>query len=459
MFTIKTLSNFAIFLFFILNMGGIVNASSQLKVGMASIDITPKESIMLVGYAARTETSKGIVHPIYARALAFEDSTGKRLVLITADIIGFSCELSTEISQYIEKELNIPREGLIFSSSHTHTAPLLNDLKLQMYELTDAQQKMIDNYSQLFKDAVLKVIRLAIQNLTPAKLAFNTGKAEIGINRRVFTSGGVVIGINPDGPVDNQVPVLAISDTLRNLNGLLFGYTCHGTSLGGEDYYLVCGDYMGFAREYLELSQKNITTFFVPGCGADINPYPRGTLNWARLHGLRLAGAVASALEPDMIPINGPIRCLFRTVELPFASIPSATEFKKRLNDENLHVRRHARYFLNKIEKQKAIPSTYPYPIQVWQFGKDLTLVALGGEVVVDYSLHLKRELRHLNLWMIANANDDCGYIGSARTLYEGGYEADNSTIYYFLPARWAFNIEDIIISTVKEMVASLNSL
>ncbi|MBN2090630.1 neutral/alkaline non-lysosomal ceramidase N-terminal domain-containing protein [candidate division KSB1 bacterium] len=430
-----------------------------MKVGMASIDITPKESIMLVGYAARTEPSRGVVHPIYARAIAFEDQTGQKKVLITADLIGFSRNLSDEISLQVEKEFNIPRECLIFSASHTHTAPLLNCLKLQMYVLTGSQQKTIDDYTQFLKESLLQVIRLAINDLAPANLTFGSGQAEIGINRRAFTSRGVIIGINPDGPVDTQVPVLAISDTNRQLSGVLFGFACHGTTLGGSDYYQVCGDYMGFAREYLELSQKNIITFFTPGCSADINPYPRGTLHLARLHGLRLAGAVASALKPDMLTVDGPIRCLLKTVELPFSKIPSTNDFKERLKDENLHVQRHARYFLDLLEKEKVIPKTCSYPIQVWQFGKDLTLIALGGEVVVDYALRLKRELKNHNVWMIANANDDCGYIGSARTLYEGGYEADNSTIYYFLPSRWDFQVEEIIISTVKEMIASVDSL
>ncbi len=35
---------------------------------------------------------------------------------------------------------------------------------------------------------------------------------------------------------------------------------------------------------------------------------------------------------------------------------------------------------------------SYPYPAQAIAFGKDLTVVALGGEVVVDYVLRIKRE-------------------------------------------------------------------
>ena len=76
---------------------------------------------MLVGYAARTEPSRGVVHPIYVRAIAFEDQPGQRKVLITADLIGFSRVLSDEISLQVEKEFNISRECLIFSASHTHS--------------------------------------------------------------------------------------------------------------------------------------------------------------------------------------------------------------------------------------------------------------------------------------------------------------------------------------------------
>ena len=256
--------------------------------------------------------------------------------------------------------------------------------------------------------------------------------------------------------MDNQVPVLAVSDTNGNHKAVLFGFACHGTTLKKDDYYKVCGDYMGFAREYLELSQPGITSLFVAGCGADINPYPRGTLQLARLHGLQLAGTIAEVIRLDRTPVDGPLHCSFRIADLPYGKIPSEKEFRERLNSENPHIQRHAKHFLGILERGEKIPETYPYPIQVWQFGQDLTIVALGGEVVVDYAIRLKRELCIMNLWTIAYANDVCGYIGSARTLYEGGYEADDSTIYYTLPTRWDYSVEEIIISTVKEMVKEI---
>ena len=65
-----------------------------------------------------------------------------------------------------------------------------------------------------------------------------------------------------------------------------------------------------------------------------------------------------------------------------------------------------------------------PYPILVWRFGSDLTLVGLSGEVCVDYALRLKRELDRERTWVAGYANQVPCYIPSDRVLAEGVYEA-----------------------------------
>ncbi len=77
------------------------------------------------------------------------------------------------------------------------------------------------------------------------------------------------------------------------------------------------------------------------------------------------------------------------------------------------------------------MPTEYPCPIQVWQFGQDLTFVAPGGEAVVDYSLRLKKEFGAEKLWVAAYCNDVFAYIPSLRVLQEGGYEGGDAMIYY----------------------------
>ena len=71
--------------------------------------------------------------------------------------------------------------------------------------------------------------------------------------------------------------------------------------------------------------------------------------------------------------------------------------------------------------------------MQSWKLGDQVVWAALGGEVVVDYALRLRNELP-LNgraLWTTGYDNDVMEYVGSARVLREGGYEADSLAVYY----------------------------
>ncbi len=99
------------------------------------------------------------------------------------------------------------------------------------------------------------------------------------------------------------------------------------------------------------------------------------------------------------------------------------------------------------------LPTDYPYPLEIWQFGQDLTLIALGGEVVVDYDLRLKRELGAEKLWVAAYCNDVFAYIPSLRVLMEGGYEGGGAMVYYGQPGPFAPTIEETIIGKVHDLV------
>ena len=63
------------------------------------------------------------------------------------------------------------------------------------------------------------------------------------------------------------------------MRAILFGYACHGTSIaGGDEFYWVSGDYMGYAREHLEALQPGAVAVYLTGMGGDANPSPRHRL-------------------------------------------------------------------------------------------------------------------------------------------------------------------------------------
>ena len=108
---------------------------------------------------------------------------------------------------------------------------------------------------------------------------------------------------------------------------------------------------------------------------------------------------------------------------------------------------------LAKFKDRGAIPKHVDYPLSVWTFDDDLLMVFLAGEVVVDYSVRLNRQLDWSRLWITAWANDMPGYIPSRRVLQEGGYEADFSQVYYALPTRYDPAVEDVLVKAIMQLV------
>jgi neutral ceramidase len=422
------------------------------RVGVATEDITPKGPIWLSGYGSRNKPSEGVDHPLHLKALALQAGEGPPLVLITADIIGFPRSVTEAIADRLRDGLHVPRANVMTIASHTHTGPVIAGRLTGMFDLKASDAEAVTEYARKLPEHAYAAAERAVRQMEPARLSFGRGRASFAMNRRVFAPGLVNFGANPDGPVDHEVPVLRVENPNGSLRAILFGYACHCTTLNG-DWFRVSGDWAGFAQDYLERAHPGATVLFVTGCGGDANPEPRGTLALAREHGLEMAGAVSRVLKQPGTPVAGPVHVVFERAELPLAKPPARAEYEKRLKDQDAFVRRHARRQLDILDGGGQLPSSQPCPVQVWQFGKDLTLVALGGEVVVDYAKRLKRELRQGNLWVTGYANDVFAYVPSARILLEGGYEADYSTIYYGLPTRFDNRVEEVLIGKVHELV------
>jgi hypothetical protein len=192
---------------------------------------------------------------------------------------------------------------------------------------------------------------------------------------------------------------------------------------------------------------------FIAGCGGDQNPYPRRSLDYCKQHGRALANGVETALQYRGYPIDGSIGAAVDTVMLDFAAPPSRQVLEERTKSENKYERRHAQVLLEELNKNGKIRTTYPYLVQVVRFGEDLTMVALAGEVVVDYSLRLKSELPGRAVWVAAYSNDVFGYIPSVRVLKEGGYEAGDAMRYTDLPGPFAPSVEERIVAKVHKLV------
>jgi neutral ceramidase len=428
-------------------------AQTVWKAGAAKVDVTPKESIWLSGYGNRSKPSTGVAAPIYVKAGAFQDASGVTSVLLTSDLQGFDVTMIEEIMAGIQKQFNVPRERVVLNYSHNHSAPVTGQVLHLYYDLDAEQKASVDRYTRLLVRQIIDVTGHAIRNLAPATLSFEQGLAGIAVNRRRARPGGRSL----PGPVDQDVPVMAVRSPDGGLRAIVFGYSCHTTALSG---YQVNGDYAGFAQEELENSYPGAVAMFVQGCGGDANPLPRimnsdspEAMELARMYGKILAKAVDLVLHGKMAAIDGPLRTAYAVVQLPFRNPPSREALQARLAQASGAKRRQLQYLLDKLEREGKLPHEHPYPVQVWRFGSGLTLIALTGESVVDYCLRFKKQYGNENTWVAGYNNELLSYIPSLRVLREGGYEGVEDMDEYGLPAPYSFAVEELIAQKVDELM------
>jgi len=411
------------------------------QVGVARVDITPAHPIRLSGYAVRKTESTGVAQKLWAKALAIGNDRDGPALLITVDNTGVPAHVRDEVVRRLRQQ-NLKPERIAICSTHTHSAPYLDGYLPTLFgePLPVEHQLHVAAYTGELTDAIERVALAALKDRKPGKLAWAQGNATFAANRR--TKGG---------PVDHDLPLLAASDAKGKLRALLVNYACHCTTLGGE-FNQVCGDWAGYAQEFLERDHPGATVLVAIGCGADANPQPRPGIELAKQHGNEIATNVNQLLARKLTPIHGQLECRAKQIQIPFDILPTRAEWEGRAKQKD-YVGYHARWNLAKLDRGESLPTQLPYLVQTWNFGNDLAMLFLPGEVVVDYSLRLKKELDPLRLWVNAYANDVPCYIPSERILTEGGYEGGGAMTYYGWPARIAPGVESLIVQSIHELL------
>jgi len=427
------------------------------KAGVAKIVITPDPAGWMSGYAARKGPATGKAHELWAKAFALEDSTGKKSVIVTLDVCGITRDVEIPVVKEIEKQTGIPRAAIALSVSHTHCGPVVGENLLSMYPLTPQELAKTVTYTNVLKTKLAKVAAEAVAALQPAQISWGVGKADFAVNRRENPADQVPAlrqKLALKGPVDHDVPVLVAKSPDGKPFGILTQYACHCTTL---DYDKYSGDYAGYTQIELEKAFPGAVALFAAGCGADANPLPRRDEAMAIKYGKELAVATANVVNYGLKPLAGDkLAFAFEEIPLKLSKTPTKADLEKELADKNIYIAARAKVLLKKLAETGSLSPTYPYPVQVWKLGTDIDWILLGGEVVADYSLRLKRSNGDSRTWVTAYTNDVCAYIPSLRVLKEGGYEGATSMIYYALPSPWAESVEEDIFASIARLLNSL---
>jgi hypothetical protein len=423
------------------------------KAGLAKAVITPEKSVWLAGYGSKRPPD-GKLHDLWMKALALEDTSGQRAVLITSDFQGVPRSMSDRVFTRLAAEHGLGRERVMFTFSHNHCGPRLGDDLIDYYPVEADQEKLVDEYTTQMVDATVKLVAAALADLGPAALKQGSGRCTFAVNRRNNREADVPMLLEKGeplaGPVDHSVPILTVTRPGGKLAAVLFGYACHPTTLS---FMTWCGDYPGFAQVEIERQHPGAMAMFVNTCGGDQNPVPRRRLDLCEKYGLMLARGVDEALAGTLSPVSVGLKTAFELVDLPYLKTMTRVDLEGFGKTGNEIQKRWSARLLKSLDGGATFETAYPYPVHAWRLGNEMLMIGMGAETVVDYALRFKEEYGS-GTWVCGYADDMISYIPSRRVWEEGGYEGGSNLYEYGRPAlRWDGDIETRIAATVDRLV------
>lgn len=422
---------------------------TELRLGTATADITPPLPVSLAGFAARTEPAEGVSHQLKVRVAVFEsqehDGSTSRSVLAVADLLWWGNEQAPALRQDIAHLTGTEVSQVLLSATHTHSGPQTSWRASAEIGVAD------DRYLVLLRERTLAATSEALAHIEPVTIRQSVGTHDYAFNRRY--------SLNPNGPTDPTLTVMQANRPNGDLAALFVHVTCHPVI---TQEALVSSEFCGVAMDRLE-SDLGGTAFYLQGCCGDINPCEpggteslRGTNLEVERVGLALAVSVQDLLRSDtgsLLPPR-PLVGLQMEIDLPFAHLPAEPVLRQQATRSGVEGE-VARAMLNHPEWRT--PSV-PLLVQRLDLAENWSLLAITGEVVVEYGLQVRSRSGGTVLPM-GYANGMTGYIPTARILAEGGYEATGSTPYFFLPAPFAPAVEDVVRHAIDMLVPGASQI
>ncbi len=456
-----------------------------LSAGTAAATITPERPMQLQGYDRGPST--GTLDPLEARAIVFADGN-TQAAIVTADLIGLEyaydgpeCASVHRIRANAAAASGVPAANIMVACSHTHASPSVQRLS----HLPDD-----DEYQRTLEQTLGTVVGEASRAMQPVTLGVGEGVVDINVNRRLRTpDGNTAMRPNRQGVVDKRVRVLRIDPAPApappgTLGGrplpqsdplaVLFSYVCHATTLGGDNYRF-SADYPGSARRVVEgVYQANggpgTRALFLPGCFGNIRPHllrPDESFRGATDHELLVLGRLlgSEVVQTAERVVSEPVRAIAvarREVSLPYGPLPSAAALRAAAAAE----RRSgwATVMLDHLERDGSLPAADTAEVQVMRLGPHW-LVTTPGETQLEIGLSIERGFADLGLarpeqgeqvLTLGYTNGNVGYLCTASTIFERGYEPSTAYTGYRRPAAFAPEAEAVLIDTALALAQEI---
>lgn len=353
----------------VLLLAGLASAGEEqkagpLRIGWASADITPEQSVVIRG-AARARVSQGVLDPVTATALAIESvregKPASMVVMVSCDLLVIVDALRDRVREIVKQKLpEIDPKNVVLNATHTHTAPSpytdpemgkkLARLGLEVPEAWSAWGIDLgvmppSDYREFAAERIAQIVEQAWKGRKPGGLSFGLGHAVVGHNRlTAYADGRSSMYGRTDSPSfshvegyeDHSVDLLYTWDAEGKLTGVVVNIACPSQAGGGSR---VSADFWHEAR--IELRKRLGEGLFVlPQCSAAGDQSPRALVGkkaeerMAKLTGRSRRGEIAVRLA-DAVTSVLPVAQENIDWNLPFAHRVEQVQLsRRRLSEE-----------------------------------------------------------------------------------------------------------------------------
>ncbi len=429
----------------------------QFRAGAATANISPWMGISINGNMT-DQKGTNLHDPLHARAIVLDDGEN-RLAICVADSCLIYREIFEGAKKIIHEKSGLPMENILMSATHTHSAPA----SVSIYQ-SDADKEYQRFLTFRLADAVLQ----AINHLAPAKIAWGVGTEPRHVsNRRWKMKPGVInqdpwggtndlVKMNPRpgspdllepaGPTDPDVPVLAIKSISGKPIALLANYSMH--YCGGVAAATYSADYFGAfcdrVQQLLAADRQDppFVAIMSNGTSGDCNNINFRTVSapeppYARIH--RVANDLADVAHSvyqkmdwrDWVPLKSAQQEIKLGVRLPKKEeLENARAALAKAKANGQLAGWSPEVYARETVLLGEFPDQVPLTLQAHRIG-DLAIAAIPCEVFAEIGLELKKRSPFQQAFTIELANGYNGYLPTPAQHKLGGYETWRSRASY----------------------------
>jgi len=313
-------------------------APAAVRAGFAERDISPEIGMEQPG-GYHKSFHRSFHDPCKVRVAVFDDGQ-KCAAIVGVDALAVPQSLVDNARRGIVERCGIPAEAVLIAASHSHSSgpvgmvqpgefdhasPLVQKLAYEQSSMANPE------YLRRVEQAIIDAVAAAHQSRTDVQCGFGSGREDqVAYNRRFRMKNGLSHThpgqgnpdmIEPAGPVDPEVGVVAVWNGEGKLIGCIVNFACHATTSPGG----ISANYIYYLEKVIRgVMGGDAVVVFTAGASGDVtqvdnlsptkHPAPEA---WAQLLGGRVGAEAVKVMFAIDRTAEFPVDFRVKTLQIP----------------------------------------------------------------------------------------------------------------------------------------------